>query len=122
MKKEIVRSINIVKMLDEARDKRVSVHLLIKRLVNYKRGFVKFEKCLTCQYSDSVLWPGEYERRLQCIWIGHEREKHADVDPGSVCDFYKRGFEYYRLSQDGKDPLIRVEPKGIEYENKNVAQ
>ena len=122
MKKEIIRSINIVKILDEAKDKRISVHLLIKRMVNYKRGIIKFEKCLTCQYSDSVLWPGEHERRLQCIWIGHEREKHADVEPGNVCDFYKRGFEYYRLSQEGKGPLIPIVIEGIEYENKNDAQ
>jgi len=98
-KEDFTRSINISRLEDEAQAKRVSIHLLIKRLLYY-RPTKREENCHTCQYSDSILWPDETVERLQCEWVGHQREFYADLKPDHVCNFFKHGFKWYKLQAE----------------------
>ena len=80
------RQINISHFKNEARKAGVSVYLLIKRELNYRKTR-DIRNCLNCKYGN----PAEYKDRecFQCQWICESNDLFADVDEKHVCNYHK---------------------------------
>lgn len=85
-----MKSINHKKLITLSRQTGVSIHLLTRREMNYRKITVK-EKlkeshCLHCKAHDTPLYDGV--NRDQCHFIGIGNDQHADVNENHICDFY----------------------------------
>ena len=68
---------------------KISPHLLVKRLVNYRKSKPKEADCRFCEslrfYGSNIK-----TQRRQCEIIGVSYDKYADVDHLHICDCYER--------------------------------
>ena len=76
-----------------AKQQGISVHLLIKRNLVYRKSKGK-NNCKNCAYSNKVKYPALPNREaLQCFWIGQSLDFYSDVKDDHVCDYYKYSYE-----------------------------
>lgn len=81
------RQIDIAHFESEAKKADVSVHLLIKRYLNYRitRDHKNCQR--NCRYGNPVSHP-EQEEVWQCLWVGESKDYFANVDEKHVCDYH----------------------------------
>jgi len=103
-RKKMKKSIPIAKLQEEARKKKVSVYLLVKRFLNYRKVGEKdhCKNCLNCKAVQKVPYKvntiaGNYiEEVNQCIWIGIIKDFYTFVDKDHVCNFHDRKINNYK--------------------------
>lgn len=90
-------------MIRDANIKNVSIHLLIKRELNYRvikeDELLKCKNCLTCKASKKVKYLMDKKTRFQCVWVGIMDDPYSDIDHYHICNFYENGFEKNLLNE-----------------------
>lgn len=88
------KKIPVEQLQKDARAKGVSVYLLIKRFLNYRKIKVNGkENCCNCKASEQVAYYNK-DAAIQCVWIGIMRDFYADVNALHICNYYERGCKY----------------------------
>lgn len=98
------KAIPIAKLQEEARKSKVSVYLLVKRFLNYRKSGEKDygKNCLNCNavqevpFEVNTIVGKAIEKVNQCIWIGIIKDFYAFVDKDHVCNFHGRKINNYK--------------------------
>lgn len=90
-------------LFKESRQTGVSVYLLTRRFLKYRK-LTKTEKlfkncCGFCKASDTPVFDGV--KRFQCHVIGIGNDVYADINPCRTCDYYIKS-EYKLSLLEGK--------------------
>ena len=85
------KAIDTRKFIREAENKGVSVYLLIKRYLRYRKRDpgMKVHNCSKCKFSDSVKFYNCEKKVIQCHWIGICKHFYANVDSKHICDNFE---------------------------------
>lgn len=89
MKKNII---NFEKLMEESKAKDISVYLLVKRELLYRKsGDTDLDrKCKNCRASQKIKYKDGWH--LQCSWIGIIKDDYSDIKLDHVCKFYERAY------------------------------
>lgn len=97
---KIMKSINHKKLLVVSRQTGVSIFLLTRREMNYRKTTCE-KNCLICKAHDTPQYLGN--KRNQCHIIGIGDDQYAEVDAKHFCDYFTKSEFKIKLQEDSKD-------------------
>lgn len=99
-----MKSIPINKLLTESQQTGVSIHLLTRRFMNYRKTSSEERKlkqcCGFCKASDTPAFQGV--KRYQCHIIGIGNHYYADIHPCRTCDYFIQSDYKIKLQEDSQ--------------------